>query len=44
MACANSAAGVALKVFVEEHVILEVRVSGELEVIPQHGTLAVFAF
>ncbi len=40
---ADAAAGVAVKVFVEQNVILEMRVRRELRMIFQHGPLAVFA-
>ncbi len=44
MRCAHAAPVVAVKVFVEEDVVLEVRVGGELRVILQHGALTVLAF
>ena len=41
---ADAAASVAMKIFMEQHVVLEVRVGGELGMIFQDGPLAVAIF
>ena len=40
----NAASSVAVKVFVEQNVVFEMRIGRKLGMIFQHGPLAVFAF
>ena len=44
VARADAAAGVAVEIFVEKHVVLEVRIGGKLGMILQRGALSVGAF
>lgn len=40
----NAAAGVAMEVFVKQHVVFEVRVAGQFRVVFEYRALAVFGF